>query len=534
MLAVVQDDAVFTPPQQPATITVGTLSGQERVSATTERGVVAVFTPGSRTVAISGLPMRTFTEQKRVGPATTDTFSRTRTSRWGLSPYYGTWSSPVGGLDTDWTVDGTSAKVLVNSASVSRYCSLLDKDVIDYDIRVPVSLSTVPTDATNSLSLTGNYASTDSHYRFRWSVTVAGTVQLGIDRVVGGLSTLVASSVDVGTGYTPGQVWVIRASQEGGQVRCMAWPEGATPPADWQRSYTDPSPLGPGRVGIRAFLSAGATNTQTFTLSEFEITSARWASPPVVTHDTRVRLLPQPFSAWNDDVEAWLRRAVVDSTPDLLACAMSYVTGAAPVLDPQYGAGRQVLGQASYGPNETNGARVEGADWNDYIRTTGHYPHLTVPVDDINELDQQFCLDCSGFVRMIFGYWGGTPMSLTDPADLNGINLPRRSVQIGPSGPGVLIAVGTTEPPPLTSIQIGDVLSFNADAADDVAGEEGGDVEQADDHVGIYLGRDAAGNHVYVSSRKTANGPTFAALGGPSYLDGTGMWAYSLRHIRRI
>lgn len=534
--AIIDGRPMWVPARVPVAFTALLLANPNRVRVTADTGQVAVFTVGSKTVAVSGLQPRTFTEQKRVGPATKDDFLRTRGSRWGLSPYYGSWSSPVGGLDTDWTVDGATAKVHVDTTNVSRYSSLRDGDLVDYRIRAVVSLDSLPVGANNSLSLTGNYADTSNHYRYRWTVNPDATVQLAMDRVSGGSSTLIAPSLGVGGGYTPGQMWEINAEHVGGVPQCMAWPYGGTPPAAWQRSFTDPAPLGPGRVGIRAFATTGATNSPTFSVHEFEITAGRWANPPTVTHDTWVRLLPAPFTAWTPEVEAWLRAALVDTTPDVLARAASFVTGAAVVVDGSYGVGRgQVMGPADYGPSAADGGRIEGADWNDYIRTTGHYPHLAVPSDDINELAQVGCLDCSGYVRMVYGYWGGLPMSLADPADLNGLNLPRRSVHIGPSGPGVLVASSAdTVPPPLDAIQVGDVVSFNADVADDVAGDESGDVEQTDDHVGIYLGRDAGGNWLFISARKTANAPTFGAVGGPSYLNGAGLWAQSLRHIRRF
>ncbi len=78
------------------------------------------------------------------------------------------------------------------------------------------------------------------------------------------------------------------------------------------------------------------------------------------------------------------------------------------------------------------------------------------------------------------------------------------------------------------------MVAFNADTADDRSGENADDVEENDDHVGIYIGRDLAGNDLFISSRKTANGPTIGSLGGPSYLNGEGFLAVALRRIRRF
>ena len=51
-----------------------------------------------------------------------------------------------------------------------------------------------------------------------------------------------------------------------------------------------------------------------------------------------------------------------------------------------------------------------------------------------------------------------------DSLDFDGLNLPRRSRQIAPDGPGVLIAHGVDEPPALARLQIGDKVSVKLDA----------------------------------------------------------------------
>ncbi|MEV3912958.1 hypothetical protein [Streptomyces canus] len=70
-------------------------------------------------------------------------------------------------------------------------------------------------------------------------------------------------------------------------------------------------------------------------------------------------------------------------------------------------------------------------------------------------------------------------------------------------------------------------MLFNADSGDDR-------VSPTLDHVGIYLGLDAVGRRRFLSSRKTANGPTMSDLGGASLLDGSGTYAKTLHTVRRI
>ena len=73
-------------------------------------------------------------------------------------------------------------------------------------------------------------------------------------------------------------------------------------------------------------------------------------------------------------------------------------------------------------------------------------------------------------------------------------------------------------------LQPGDLVFFDADA---------GDGPQVD-HVGIYLGPDTGGHHRFLSSRKSANGPTLGDTSGKSLLDGTGLYAKSFRAARRL
>lgn len=521
----VSDEPWLSRPAPQPTFTATVMTGPGRVQVASSTGATAVFTIGARTVAISGLPSRTFRETKRVGSKYRDTFDRTTTSRLGMSPFTGKWSDPIGGTNSDYTCDGSSALIVVSTNNISRYTTLLDNDVRDYDVRLSVTTTTMPAGAGNSTALVGSYVDTNNLWRARLVFNTTGTVQVAIDKLLAGTTTTPGALTQVGTGYTPGQVWWIRMRNVAGVVQAKAWLDGAAEPGGWTVTVNDPD-LSTGRVGIRALTSTGATNIpQTFVYGQFEITEGAWANPPTVTHNTWVRLLPTPFATFSSTVEGWLRAALTDTTPDILATAMAFITGGAAVLDPSLGAGKQVLGEAMYGPLNPDGTKVEGADWNDYIRITGVYPG---GVTDINEATQQFCFDCSGFVRIVYGYWGRIPMTLQDPAQYDGTNLPRRAVAIGPSGPGVLIAGDGSTVPPLDSLQIGDVPTFNADLLDDDA------TTQTDDHIGIYLGQDGAGNHRFISSRKTANGPSFADLGGNAYLNGTGTYATALRRIRRF
>lgn len=231
-----------------------------------------------------------------------------------------------------------------------------------------------------------------------------------------------------------------------------------------------------------------------------------------VSHGTWVRLLPAAFTGSVD--WAWLAARLSDISPDVLAVAMQYVTGAPTVLN---AAAFKIAGDASYGPLSSTGTRIEGSDFNDYLGVAWSYPGST----DQPEADQINALDCSGFIRMVLGYRSGLPLTLT----ADGVSLPRRAVQMADSAPGVLVIANKgTRPTDLTGLRPGDLVFFDASTDDGTA----------IDHVGMYLGTDSAGAPRFVSSRKTVDGPTMGDLGGKSTLTGTGLYSKSLRSARRV
>ena len=254
-------------------------------------------------------------------------------------------------------------------------------------------------------------------------------------------------------------------------------------------------------VGARTVTLSGPPRTFT----------ERTAASPVTT-TVYVRLLSAPFGGKVD--KSWLSPALSDTSPDLFAVAAQYLEGAPTVLD---GSGLQFAGDAGYGPLLADGTRQEGSDFNDYLGIDWTYGSTT----DHPEAAQRGDLDCSGYVRMIFGYRGGMPMTLNP----DGARLPRRSFQMLDSAPGiVLYASSGSRPAQLDRLAAGDLLFFDA------ATDDGTRI----DHVGIYLGLDAAGKRRFLSSRKSIDGPTMGDYKGASLLDGSGLYATAFRGARRL
>ncbi len=244
-----------------------------------------------------------------------------------------------------------------------------------------------------------------------------------------------------------------------------------------------------------------------------------------VTHSKWVRAAPGPVDKKID--ERWLTCALAANqtgTPDALAIAMQYLKGAPPLIEGDL----QIAGDASYGPLLPTGERDEGSDFNDYLGLRWLYP---ADAPDKPEPAQYRCLDCSGYMRMIWGYRHQLPgAGYPDTIPLSRrprskTTLPRRSFEMYAGGTGIILVPDTGEQvTDVSALGIGDLLFF--DASDDD--------QSRLDHVGMYLGIDTAGAHRFISSRKAADGPTFADKGGASILDGSGDYAEAFRAARRL
>ncbi|MGI8809372.1 MAG: NlpC/P60 family protein [Acidimicrobiales bacterium] len=253
--------------------------------------------------------------------------------------------------------------------------------------------------------------------------------------------------------------------------------------------------------GARSVSLAGPKRTFSESTAAAPVTIATW-----------VRLLPQPFAGTVDT--GWLATAQADRSPDVIAIAAQYLRGAPAIVNE---AGLQVAGDASYGPLQADGSRQEGSDFNDYLGVTWQYADVV----DAPEPPQYRSLDCSGFMRMVWGYRSGMPLVLNP----DGVGLPRRAVDMAARGPGVMVIPDSgARTVAYGRLTTGDLVFFDASS------DDGTDI----DHVGMYLGRDSAGRYRFVSSRKAADGPTMGDTSGRSVLDGTGLYATSFRSARRL
>ncbi|WP_394430261.1 NlpC/P60 family protein [Streptomyces sp. SGAir0957] len=509
-----------------ATVLAGTPA---RTEVTSGGKRVALLTRGARTVVLTG-PERTFTEDKK---PFTDTFQRTLPdlslpeddrAYWGTSPGGGSWST-LGPAADDYAVVPGAGLLRLSTDYASRHATLRDDAVSDVDVRAVARFDKVPTGQACSYALSFGYQDTHNNYRARLSFLTSGAVELRVEKEVADAVTQLTTALSLATAVPAGTDWTIRVRREGTRIRVKAWRSSAAEPSAWSVDVTDAT-FGAGRVGLRALANDGCTNLPvTLSVSRFQVDAAAWQTPPSVTHGTWVRVLDKPFDGtWSAELERTVRAWAGSTDPDVLAYAAMFL-GGAPAVTAGSGpaAGRRVLGEAGYGYLDPRGYRYEGADFHEYMGIGWTFPDGAYTGPSSKQTGN---LDCSGYTRMVYGHHLGVPMAAG--ADTSGTRLPRKSRDMAEYAPGVRIdRTDGTNPPAAALLQPGDLVLFNADSGDDT-------VTATVDHVGVYLGEDAAGKRRFLSSRKTGNGPTMADLGGASLLDGTGVYARKLHTVHRL
>ncbi|RCH67653.1 hypothetical protein DT019_15420 [Streptomyces sp. SDr-06] len=249
----------------------------------------------------------------------------------------------------------------------------------------------------------------------------------------------------------------------------------------------------------------------------------------VVSEDW-VRLMPQ---AWRQGAEkeawfkTWFKEASSTKEDDLFATAFQYATGAPVKKDAK---GLVYAGDAKFGPVNPDLTKNRGTP---LLEQSDFFHYLGIPYTFRDGTTKQpeparaGAMDCSGFVRMVFGYRARYPLASDDnkgdglPRTANGMARSRLGADIIPlSGP----APWYERPKNIDVLQPGDLLFFKMDHH---TGERL-------DHVALYLGPDTEGHKTFISSRKEVNGPTIGDKGGVSRIDGGGFYAQLLRNAKRL
>jgi hypothetical protein len=267
--------------------------------------------------------------------------------------------------------------------------------------------------------------------------------------------------------------------------------------------------------GARSCVLEGVSRT----FSEPRTTSA------TVTSSAHIRLMPTTWSQGREKTAwfaEWFPRTLRDTSPDVLDIAAQYGDKAPSKYNRN---GLRYAGDAQFGPVVPGQSELsfhyhdEKSDFYDYLGIPWRVSDGTVKQPEKDRLGD---VDCSGFMRLVWGYRMGYPMHATNTS---GIGLPRRAYAIAAYAPGVLLIPDTHQrPTDLSLLQPGDLVFFAINIGKPIFL----------DHCGMYMGLDDGGHPRFFSSRSQANGPTMGDLAGRATLDGNGFYAAGLRTARRL
>jgi cell wall-associated NlpC family hydrolase len=261
--------------------------------------------------------------------------------------------------------------------------------------------------------------------------------------------------------------------------------------------------------GSRTVVFNGAARTFT----EPEATKAK-----VVTHSW-VHVADEAFepALIGDPAFAkWLRARIGKPMDDVLSSACDYITDA----PARHRDGVRYAGDASFGYLNNESTR-DGADFYDYLGIPWTWPDgsSSRPASKWAR-----ALDCSGYLRLVFGYRMGMTLHRRNKRVDEG--LPRTAYAIAERAPSTLIAEAEEPdqvPSDLSRVAPGDVVFFALHDSD----------PGLITHCGIVLGRDGDGDLRFVSARERIDGPTFGDVAGAGIIN-AGFFGDRLRKIIRL
>ena len=192
-----------------------------------------------------------------------DTFARSVAKGWGSADTGGAWSTA--GSGTSFQVAGGVGQVTIATPGRSGTATLNAVSGSDIDAYVDMSPQQTVTGGGVYSSLMVRRAST-TYYSAKIRVGADGSVLLYLTRTINGTETNLAGMTVAGLTAGAGDVLRTHLQVTGsGPVSLAAsvWKASGTEPSAWQLTTTDSSGsavIGPGAVGLIAYLSGSATN----------------------------------------------------------------------------------------------------------------------------------------------------------------------------------------------------------------------------------------------------------------------------------
>ncbi|MGW2062810.1 hypothetical protein ACWCO9_19515 [Streptomyces sp. NPDC001937] len=187
----------------------------------------------------------------------TDGFERTTTNGWGAADSGQTWVA-TGGPVSEYSVSGSIGRHTPQTANAIRI-STLPVPTPDVDLRFDFLLSALPVGASAYVFPVLRYTDLTHMYIARIQIATTGAMTMTLRRR-NGSETQLGSAFATGLTLVPATSYTVRMAMDGSTLTAKIWPTANAEPAGWQLTATDTDLKGPGSIGFRSVVDAGATN----------------------------------------------------------------------------------------------------------------------------------------------------------------------------------------------------------------------------------------------------------------------------------
>ncbi|HSH79672.1 MAG TPA: FG-GAP-like repeat-containing protein [Herpetosiphonaceae bacterium] len=249
--------ATLTPTWTPTATSTATPTNTTGATSTPTKTPTNTPTPVSATVVAS------------------DQFNRTVVNGWGSANTGGAYT--LVGTSSNFSVNGTTGRMVVPSAGVSRGALLPSVSAQDVDLTVRVQTDKLAAGSSLFAFVVARRVSAGNEYFGRLRLEPGGAVKLRASRVVAGTETLLGTeTTGAGLTHQANSPLLVRLQVVGTNpttLRMKVWASGQTEPSSWQYSTTDSATAlqAAGGVGLRSRISSGGTNAPvTFTFDDFQ------------------------------------------------------------------------------------------------------------------------------------------------------------------------------------------------------------------------------------------------------------------------
>lgn len=240
-------------------------TGDTTIDVVPAPGLSALWTTDSSDtpfdIKVGGEVMRVTAVASKI----TDTFTRTTANGWGTADSGQAWTS-TGGVLANHLTQGSEAQHSVTAVNTSYYNTITSVSA-DVDLRADFATDALATGGSQYVGLVARWLDTSNIYYARLSFTTTQTVQVTLQKRVGGAQSDLQTVTVPDLVHAPATYFTLRFQVTGTTLRARAWPQGGVEPNIWHVSTTDSSLVLPGSVGVRSILDSANTNPTPVTFS---------------------------------------------------------------------------------------------------------------------------------------------------------------------------------------------------------------------------------------------------------------------------